>query len=44
MKTITGVQNDLLAHYPIFIPKKKEEEQPPERNGKLAPIRKANSM
>ena len=26
LKTLDGVKNDLLAHYPIFIPKKKEEE------------------
>ena len=33
LKTLEGVKNDLLAHYPIFIPKKKEEE-PPEKGKK----------
>ena len=26
LKTIAGVEKDILAHNPIFIPKKKEEE------------------
>ena len=25
LKNLTGVKNDLLSHYPIFIAKKKEE-------------------
>ena len=25
LKNLDGVKNDLLSHYPIFIPKKKEE-------------------
>lgn len=41
LKTLDGVKADLLAHYPIFIPKKKEEEpEAPKRRGQ----RKANSL
>lgn len=25
LKTLSGVQNDILAHFPIFIPKREEE-------------------
>ena len=42
LKTIEGVKNDLLAHYPIFIPKKKEEEPEPLKGRKGA--RKATSL
>lgn len=31
LKNLEGVKNDLLSHYPIFIPKKKEEEKDEER-------------
>lgn len=41
LKTIEGVKNDLMAHYPIFIPKKKEGD--PKENKKGAQ-RKANSL
>ena len=34
-KNLDGVKNDLLSHYPIFIPKKKEEDKE-EKNQKPA--------
>ena len=42
LKTLDGVKNDLLSHYPIFIPKKKEEE-PAATKGKKGQ-RKATSL
>lgn len=27
LKTLEGVEKEILSHYPIFIPKKREEEQ-----------------
>lgn len=41
-KTIDGVKSDLLSHYPIFLPKKKEEEEQP-KSKKNGQPRKSNS-
>lgn len=43
LKTLDGVKNDLLSHYPIFIPKKKEEEPEAATKGKKGQ-RKATSL
>ena len=42
LKSLEGVKNDLLSHYPIFIPKKKEE--PETTKGKKHSLRKATSQ
>ena len=36
LKNIEGVKNDLLSHYPIFIPKKQKEEEKDERSQRPA--------
>ena len=44
LKSLEGVKNDLLAHYPIFIPKKKEKEEEDLKGKNKKPVRKANSL
>lgn len=45
LKTLEGVEKDILAHYPIFIPKKKEEEKKDiPAPGRGAAIRKTTSL
>lgn len=44
LKTLEGVEKDILLHYPIFIPKKREEEQKKELPPIGRPVRKTASV